>query len=107
MEKKLRKFLDPSDTKERCGLILKGNRVIETKNIAENPVTGFEIDAADLIANEDKLIGTWHTHPNMSSVLSEADWFGFVQWPKLKHWIIGQDTISVYTVEDGIVTNAD
>jgi proteasome lid subunit RPN8/RPN11 len=107
MEEKLRKFLDPNDTAERCGLILKRGRVIEVDNVAEDPERGFEIDAAKLVEYEDRLVGTWHTHPGHGSNLSERDWFGFMQWPKLKHWIIGATTISSFIVKDGIIINGD
>lgn len=100
-------LIHADDTEERCGLILKGDKVVECDNIAEDKTRGFEIDPQALIDNEEDLIGTWHTHPGEGSNLSEKDYLGFLMWPKLKHYIISMDSVSAYVVKDGIVLNAD
>lgn len=104
---KLVRRLRKTDTEERCGLILTGDKVIEVKNIAEEPERGFEIDAEEMIKHEADLIGTWHTHPGEGSNLSERDYLGFLMWPKLTHYIIGVGSVSSYNVQDGVVLNAD
>jgi proteasome lid subunit RPN8/RPN11 len=105
--KKLEKFLTKDGTKERCGLILSRNRVVESENVADDPVAGFEVDPHDLVKYDGKIVGTWHTHPGKPSAFSQADYFGFAQWPDLKHWIVGTDGVRCYAIEDGIVVNAD
>ena len=105
--KKLEKLLRQGDTEERCGLILKGNKILELDNVAEDKVKGFEIPPEALVEHEDNLIGTWHTHPGETGNLSDRDRIGFCNWPKLKHFIIGTDGVSEYYVEDGIVFNAN
>src|ERR1041384_5952908 len=102
MKKRLAPYLDPNDTLERRGLILTRGRVIECQNIAEDPERGFEIPPDDLVKYEKELTGTWHTHPGESSGLSLKDTYGFLAWPKLRHFIIGTDGVSEYRVEDGI-----
>jgi proteasome lid subunit RPN8/RPN11 len=107
MENELKKRLKPTDTYERCGLILTDGMIVECENIAEEPEKGFEIPPEDLVEYESRLIGTWHTHPGEGSNLSERDYLGFLMWPKLTHYIIGTDGVSSYTVENGIVLNVD
>lgn len=105
--KKLEKLLKDTDTVERCGLILKDGTIIEVDNIAEVPEQSFEIPAEKLVEYEDQLAATWHTHPFQSSIFSEKDYFGFLMWPSVMHYIIGTDGVSAYKVEDGVVLNAD
>lgn len=104
---KLIKMYDKDETKERCGLILKKNRVIEVKNVHHRPDYGFEIDPESIIRHEDQLQGTWHTHPNKEAVLSEEDYACFLNWPNLEHYIIGNNGVRRYIVENGVVMNAD
>lgn len=106
MNDKLKKLLRKNDVEERCGLILRNGKIIETTNIAENPELGFEVPVEELFKFHDDLVGTWHTHPGQNSNLSERDYFGFLQWPDLTHYIIGTDGVSAYIVEDGVVLNA-
>lgn len=105
--KALAKKLKKGDTKERCGLILKGSKIVELENIAPEPEKGFEISSNDIIKYEDEMVGSWHTHPDHDSNLSEKDYLGFLMWPNLKHYIIGTNGVSSYIVKDGIVINAD
>lgn len=88
---------------ERCGLILTGDVVIETENVAEQPTEAFEIPAKDLIENEDRATASWHTHPGGTSQLSFADFEGFLMWPDLKHYIVGKDSVTCYVVKNGAV----
>ena len=99
----LKKKLRAGDVAERCGLVLKNGRLIETENTHEDPIKGFRIDARELLKHEDNLAGTWHTHPGMSANLSNEDRKGFLQWPHLTHYIIGTDGVRSYVVEDGMV----
>jgi proteasome lid subunit RPN8/RPN11 len=104
---KFNRFFDPEDTKERCGFILKGNRMVEVKNIHDSPELGFEIDPEAIVRHEEQLKATWHTHPHGNSSLSQADYVCFLNWPTLEHYIISKDGVKRYVVEDGLVVNAD
>jgi proteasome lid subunit RPN8/RPN11 len=103
---KLLNFYDPNDKKERCGLIIKHNRVIEVKNIHPQPELGFEIDPEAILRHEHELEGTWHTHPSGPATLSGEDYTCFLSWPHLQHYIIGGDGIvRRYIVKDGVILN--
>lgn len=104
---KLRPKLKASDTKERCGLVLKGGSCPEKKNIHQEPEKGFMFDPQDLIDNEAKLVGSWHTHPGQSAALSHADYDGFSQWPDLTHFIVGTDGVRAYRIVDDIIQEID
>lgn len=92
---------------ERCGFILEDDVVIEVTNIAENPADAFKISADDLILYAETAVGTWHTHPRGDANLSEQDYVGFLQWPKLTHYIVGRDGVRSYQVHDGFVLACD
>lgn len=100
---KLKRKLKAADTEERCGLILKGGKVIDVPNLHADPTQGFRIDGAVMLEHEEKLVGTWHTHPKTPALLSQEDYTGFLNWPDLTHYIIGQDTIRAYKVEHGVI----
>jgi len=100
---KLKRKLKATDTEERCGLILKDGTVFQTPNVHENPVLGFRIPGEVLLANEAKMIGTWHTHPGKTSVFSQEDYFGFLNWPDLTHYIVGTDGVRAYRTDDGVI----
>lgn len=104
---KLKRKLRKSDTEERCGLILKDGTILDCANIHPEPARAFMVDPRDLIANEDELAGTWHTHPGQGSALSQDDYVGFSQWPELTHCIVGTDGVSAYRCVDGIVQEVD
>jgi proteasome lid subunit RPN8/RPN11 len=84
---------------ERCGLLLTSGEVLETPNVAEDPELGFEIPVEMLLEKLPDLEGTWHTHPGLSSNLSQADFTGFSAWPELDHYIVGNDGTRLYRVE--------
>jgi proteasome lid subunit RPN8/RPN11 len=104
---KLLEFYNPEDKKERCGLILKKNRVIEVVNSHPDPEHGFEISPDSIIRHEDQLQGTWHTHPGGAATLSNEDYACFINWPHLEHYIVGEEGVRRYAVEDGVVYNVD
>lgn len=94
---------DKDDKLERCGLILLDGTIIDSENKHSTPEEGFHISALDMIKYEDDLYGTWHTHPNDTANLSQSDYQGFNQWPRLRHFIIGIDGVRCFTVEDGLI----
>lgn len=101
------KFYDDADTIERCGFVLKRRKILELDNRHPEPTNGFEIDPKETLRYIDKLVGIWHTHPGSPAVLSGEDKLCIEQWPDLAHYIIGSDGVRKYTVENGVVVNAD
>lgn len=106
-ESKFMRFFDPENPKEQCGFVLKGNKMVEVKNVHPEPEKGFEIDPEAILRHEDQIKATWHTHPNGTKALSERDYACFLAWPHLEHYIVGLDGVQRYVVEDGVVLNAD
>lgn len=100
---KLASKLTESDTKERCGIVLSDGEVIEFENRHAEPEKGYCISAADHGQYEDVLVATWHTHPAQTANLSQEDYNGFLQWPHLRHYIIGIDGVRIFVVVDGMV----
>lgn len=94
---------------ERIGFILSDESVVECVNAHDDPEFGASYRSADLfdfVYNEDteiRAIATWHTHPNVSSNLTGEDYAAFKSHPHLAHYIVGNDGVSKYTVEDGDV----
>jgi len=84
---------------ERVGLVLKDGKIIELPNQALNPSEGSKIDIMDLIQYEDLAMATFHTHPGGSSELSLDDHKAFSNWPEFKHYIIGKDGVTCYSVK--------
>lgn len=96
---KLLKKLKADDKLERCGLVLKGNKIIECENQHNNPARGFYLSPEDLVKYEDEMTGTWHTHPGQTANLSQEDHVGFNQWPRLLHFIVGTDGVRCFKVD--------
>ena len=94
---------DKDEKMELCGLILLDGTIIDCDNTHSDPTNGFRIPAALLVQHEDNLYGTWHTHPHDTANLSQADYDGFNQWPRLRHFIIGIDGVRCFTVDDGLI----
>jgi proteasome lid subunit RPN8/RPN11 len=105
----LETLLKPTDTEERCGLLLAGNSLVEVKNIANDPVMGYLMDPEEVLPylTNSMIVGTWHTHPNGSAQLSGEDFKGFLAWPQLVHYVIGRDGVKCYKVENGAVLECD
>ena len=64
---------NPEETKERCGLILNSGKAVEITNIAPEPEQSYEMDPKEVLpylTGDDKVVGTWHTHPQSSPQLS-------------------------------------
>ena len=84
-------------------MILNDHSIIELENTCSTPEDGFEVDGAELVKYIDCLFATWHTHPGTTSNLSVGDYQSFLNYPDIKHYIIGDDGISEYIVENGKV----
>jgi proteasome lid subunit RPN8/RPN11 len=109
----LETLLQPGDTDERCGLILKDGTIVELANLASDPKTSFEMDleAALPHLDSDTVAATWHTHPDGDPNLSGEDYSCFLSWPDLEHVIVGvlggTVTVRRYRVEQGLVIACD
>lgn len=88
---------------ERIGVILHDDSLIEVSNTYTDPKYGASIAAADLFRFEDKIKAFWHTHPGRSSDPSREDIIAFKNYPKLFHYIIGEDGVKCYAVIGGDV----
>lgn len=94
--------------KERCGLILEGEILVEVENIHPDPENFLMMPESEM--HRDGIIGTWHTHPNTTPNLSIEDYKWFESYPHLKHHIVGKFETWVYYVENGALLvdhNAD
>lgn len=103
----LETLLLPSDTKERCGLVLTDGSIIEVANLAAEPETSYEMDPVAVLPYLPLLAATWHTHPAGPSALSGEDHTGFLRWPTLEHIIISPDGIKRYKIENEVVIECD
>lgn len=94
-------------TKERVGFLLppKG-KVVEVENICSDPENGFEVSAEDLVKYGETALASWHTHPGASSNLSADDFVAFLNYPNMKHYVVGMDGVKCYVVENGKVIHA-
>ncbi len=94
-----------SSPNERVGLILADGSLVELRNISERSAESFLVDPAELLAHEDQMVGTWHTHPRTPATLSGDDYQTFLMWPDLLHVIVGTDGVRGYLVAKGAVVN--
>lgn len=87
---------------ERVGFIVDG-KVVEVEN--DHPLSSnfFEISIESQEAYLAKASAVWHTQPGKTSQLSYEDYLGFLNFPELKHIVIGLDGLRIYKVEDGQV----
>lgn len=101
-------LLLPTDTTERCGLILKDDTIVEVQNVAANPETGYEMDPIAVLPYLDLIAATWHTHPDGPSNLSGADYQSFRSWPDLVHIVISPSGVRRYCVDNtGVIFECD
>lgn len=100
-------LLDPSDPKERCGLVMADGTIAEITNIHPEPEQGFHMNPAELVLLVDDAVATWHTHPSSDPALSGEDYEGFCQWENLVHHIVGvrngEPAVETYQVVNGLV----
>lgn len=104
----LKDLLKPDDEHERVGFVLQSGEIVEVENICHDPRGGFEVRGEDLMKYMGEAIATWHTHPGQDCNLSPNDWYGFKNYPNLRHYIIGTDGVAEYYVNDaGMVLRAE
>ena len=83
---------------ERVGFILGTGVIVEVQNVSTSPRDSFAVRPEDMIFYEDKIVATFHTHPDTTSNLSDDDFKAFKDWPEFRHLIIGSDGVSCYYV---------
>lgn len=101
----LSQFYQP-DGHERVGLILHDGSPVEVPNVApyDPKAPRFEVKPDVMVAHEDSAWATWHIHPGQSGNLSIEDYWAFKNWPSLIHYIIGNDGVWMFRVDqDGKV----
>lgn len=102
--KLLEKLLSKYDEEiEHIGFVLKNGKIVEVENICDKPEEGFEVKGEDIALYALTAKATWHTHPKADFNLSANDFNMFLNWPELDHYIIGNNGIRKYAVEDGEV----
>ncbi len=101
----LHELYDPAELREVCGLIDIYGHVHLVDNVHTEPEKGYRMDpvSALRLLNDQEIVATVHTHPNGTSNLSQEDYAGFSLWPDLAHYIVGNDGITHYWFEDGLL----
>ena len=105
----LETLLNPGDTDERCGLILKDGSIVEIENVADDKTDSYRMNPSAVLpfVQNDMVAGTWHTHPGGTPNLSGADQDGFLSWPDLEHSIVGlrdgQVVVKRYRIVNGLI----
>src|SRR4051812_8652969 len=100
------RYVDDVEAPERCGFVLPRNKIVEVKNICHDPVNGFDISGEDLLKYAEEAVASWHTHTGVDCNLTRDDLASFLNYPTLKHYIIGSDGVACYAVEQGQVLRA-
>jgi proteasome lid subunit RPN8/RPN11 len=97
-----------TEPSERIGFVMPDGSIIETINISMNPANTFHFRSVDVFnyVFKEGAVATWHTHPNMSSDMSEDDYQMFLNYPDMVHYVIGSDGVNAFIVEDGVVLHA-
>lgn len=90
---------------ERVGFVMPSGEVIEVDNVCDTPESGFDVSGADIVAHTSVAYATWHTHPDQDANLSAKDYEAFLNWPNLRHFIVGNDGVRCYEVVDGELMN--
>lgn len=88
---------------ERVGFILDSDTVVECRNVAPEPEDTFDVAPEEILLYCDLAAATWHTHPGGGSNLSVGDRETFLLWPDLLHYIVGENSITCYRIENGNV----
>ena len=96
---------------ERIGFVLADGTLVDIKNKHSSPDEGASASSTDLFkymfSGEFEVIATWHTHPSKPCNLSGEDYRGFLAYPDIAHYIIGEDGLAKFIVEDGVVKNVN
>lgn len=102
--KSLFNLFDPNGD-ELCGVIYEDGTVVSLPNIHPNPRDNFAMSVEPL--QDPKVIATWHTHPRTSANLSVEDYRAFVQFPRLRHYVVAATEIWCYRMAGDILVLDD
>lgn len=95
---------------ERCGVILNTGKVIELKNVSNNPQMEFAIADLDLQIYLSQVIAFWHSHNEHtggSPNLSVEDYTTFLKYPQHLHIIFCYDKYIIFAVKNNLVIRVD
>jgi hypothetical protein len=92
------------DGPERGGVII-AEGLVEITNICGDE-DGYAPDPDELVLYIDQMIGTFHTHPGQTANLSVEDFNTYLQFPGMRHAIVGTDGVRWYEAKGGAVVNA-
>lgn len=93
---------------ERLGFILRSGEVVELPNSHDDPEQGARFLSDDLFeylySGNFDVVATWHTHPSATCNLSGEDYIAFNNNPQVEHYIVGNDGVAKYFVDEkGVV----
>lgn len=90
------------DGPERVGFVLKDGTFVEVENKAayDPEAPRFEVAPEVMIEHAETAQATWHTHPGQSGNLSIDDYWAFKNWPQFVHYIVGNDGVWMFRVDD-------
>ncbi len=86
---------------ERCGVVFASGEVLELPNTHVDPSNNFIIFEDDLL--RPNVVATFHTHPHTSPNLSVTDYYAFLAYPDLKHYILSKGKIWCFHTVNGIL----
>jgi len=105
LEKLKQKYSDTGH--ERLGFILSEGEVVELDNAHDVPQHGAKYSSSDLFrymfSGDFTVKATWHTHPSETKNLSGDDYVAFKNYPDIDHYVIGNDGVRRYYVEEGVL----
>lgn len=101
LKSRLNELLEDSSDPERVGFVLDDDVIVEVENVCSEPTDGFEIRSEDLLKYEGRIKASWHTHPGASSNPSIGDLQSFLNYPDWVHYIIGEQGVVVFKVNNG------
>lgn len=105
--KELQEYWNPHV--ERGGFITKDGTIIQVENEHPDPANYMMFTLYDKVFFEGKtyywedLVATWHTHPNEDANLSFEDYALFRELPGWYHYIVAQNKVVCYFVENDAV----
>lgn len=88
---------------EHCGFVLQDGTIVEVPNIHPLPHNGFHISLSAVEKYDSVASATWHTHPTTGPNLSVEDYYCFLAYPRLRHYIIAKKEAWCFYVENGTV----
>lgn len=92
---------------ERGGFVLRGNKVVECLNTADDPSCAYQMSDEDIVQHADNAVALWHTHPAETAQLSSDDHKCFVCWPGYEFAIVGNNGLRFYAVKGQAVVHLD